>query len=432
MAGEEPSPAGLTALQRARAIFGGSAGNLVEWYDWFVYAAFALYFAPAFFPGGDPTVQLIKSAAVFAGGFFARPIGAWLMGVFADRAGRKTALTVSVALMCLGSLATALTPGYARIGPTAPAILAAARLLQGLSVGGEYGASATYLSEMAGRRRRGLWSSFQFVTLIGGQLVALAVLIVLQLLLSPAQLAAWGWRIPFVIGALLAGVVWWIQVSLEETPAFRAARPEKGSLTGALVRAHPREATIVFFLTAGGSLAFYVFTVYMPVFLSETAHFTKAAAARLSAISLVVFLLAQPLYGWLGDRLGRRNLLILAFGLGALTVWPLMTALGAARTPGRALVLVLAALALHAGYTSVSAVVKAELFPTQVRTLGVALPYALANALFGGTAEVVALSLKHAGAESAFFVYVAAVLALAFLAALALPDTNRLGLIVED
>ena len=171
-------------LARLKAILGGSAGNLVEWYDWFAYASFSLYFAKVFFPSGDQTAQLLQTAAIFAVGFLARPVGAWVFGLYADRAGRKAALTVSVALMCLGSLIVAAVPGYDRIGAAAPAILTVARLLQGLSVGGEYGASATYMSEMAGKGRRGFWSSFQFVTLIGGQLAALAVLIVLQ---APAQ-----------------------------------------------------------------------------------------------------------------------------------------------------------------------------------------------------------------------------------------------------
>ena len=169
-------------LTRSRllSIFGGSAGNLVEWYDWYVYAAFALYFAPVFFPQSDATAQLLSAGAIFAIGFLMRPIGAWLMGTYADRKGRKAGLTVSVLMMSAGSLLIAITPTYESIGIGAPALLVFARLVQGLSVGGEYGASATYLSEMAGSKRRGFWSSFQYVTLIMGQLLALAVLLILQ------------------------------------------------------------------------------------------------------------------------------------------------------------------------------------------------------------------------------------------------------------
>ena len=207
---------GLAPSQRLRAILGGSAGNLVEWYDWFAYSSFTLYFAPHFFPKADQTAQLLQAAAVFAIGFFARPLGAWLMGLYAARAGRKAALTLAVGMMCAGALIIAAAPSYATAGALAPAILLVARLLQGLSVGGEYGASATYMSEMAGRARRGFWASFQYVTIIMGQLAALAVLILLQNVMDKADLETWGWRIPFVIGALLAVVVFWIRSRLDE------------------------------------------------------------------------------------------------------------------------------------------------------------------------------------------------------------------------
>ncbi len=424
----------LTPLARVKAILGGSAGNLVEWYDWFAYAAFSLYFAKVFFPKGDQTAQLLQTAAVFAVGFLARPVGAWLMGVYADRAGRKAALMLSVLMMCLGSLVVAVVPGYAVIGAAAPAILTAARLLQGLSVGGEYGASATYMSEMAGKARRGFWSSFQFVTLIGGQLTALGVLIMLQATLSKGDLEAWGWRIPFVIGALLAVVVFWIQNGLEETGSFRIEQARGGgrsSLPGLFSR-HLREVAMVFVLSAAGGLAFYCFTTYMQKFLTNTASFSKAAATEITAASLVVYLLVIPLFGWLGDVVGRRVLLVAAFGLGALTTWPIMTGIAGATDAGVALALVCAAIVILAGYSAVNAVVKAELFPTPVRALGVALPYALGNAAFGGTAEFVALAFKQAGRESGFYVYVGLVEAAACLVALFMRDTQRHSLIRED
>lgn len=424
----------MTNLERARAILGGSAGNLVEWYDWFAYAAFSLYFAPVFFPGGDQTAQLLQTSAVFAVGFFARPVGAWMLGVFADRAGRKSALSLAVGAMCLGSLIVALTPGYARIGAAAPVILTGARLLQGLSLGGEYGASAVYLAEMAGKSRRGLWSSFQFVTLIGGQIAALLVAIVLQAILSPAKLQAWGWRIPFVIGALLALVVWWIQTRLEETASFRAvqAQERRGSVTWRLILEHPRECGIIFALTAGGSLSFYVFTTYIQTFLVNTAHFTKAVANQVTLASLIVYLFAQPAGGWLADRVGRRTLLAAAFVGGAAIAWPVMNALAHTHNAFLAFALISGALIVLSGYSSVSAVVKSELFPAEVRGLGVALPYALANAVFGGTAEYVALAFKKADAESAFYVYVAAVLAFAACVAFAMRETKTFSRIAED
>jgi MHS family alpha-ketoglutarate permease-like MFS transporter len=420
-------------LSRLRAILGGSAGNLVEWYDWYTYSAAALYFAPVFFPKGDQTAQLLQTAAVFAVGFFARPVGAWVMGSYADRAGRKAALTLSVAMMCGGSLVIAATPGAAHIGVAAPIILVLARIFQGLSLGGEYGASATYMSEMAGRAHRGFWSSFNYVTLIGGQLVALAVLMILQHLLSKADMAAWGWRIPFVIGAALAVVAFWLRRHMQESRSFVTAKAtaERGS-TRLLLRKYPRETLTILGLTAGGSMIFYVYTTYMQKFLTNSAGFSKDRATQISAATLVAFMLAQPLSGWLSDKIGRKPMLLIAFGGGALVTWPVMTGVAGARSAWVAFSLILVATVLESAYTSISAVVKAELFPTAVRSLGVALPYAVANAVFGGTAEYVALWFKSIGAESGFYVYASVLSAISFVFALSMTDTRRHSRILED
>ena len=430
----QPSQAPMSPLARVRAILGGSAGNLVEWYDWFAYASFSLYFAKVFFPKGDQTAQLLQTASIFAIGFLARPVGAWMMGLYADRAGRKAALVLSVSLMCLGSLIVAVTPGYAAIGAMAPAILTVARLIQGLSVGGEYGASATYMSEMAGKANRGFWSSFQFVTIIGGQLMALGVLIVLQRVLDKPALETWGWRVPFVIGAALAVVVFAIQRGLHETGSYEAAQAEgdKRSATHKLVIDHPVETAMIFVLTSAGSLAFYAFTTYMQKFLTNTAHFTKDQATEISAGSLVVYLLIHPLFGWIGDKVGRRVMLAGAFGSLAILTYPVLTAISHATDALAAFGLVTLALVALTGYTAVNAVVKSELFPAHIRALGVALPYALANAVFGGSAEYVAFWLKDKHVESWFYVYVSVVCAAAAITALRMRDTQKHSLILED
>jgi MHS family alpha-ketoglutarate permease-like MFS transporter len=416
---------------RLRSIFGGSVGNLVEWYDWYVYSAFSLYFAKSFFPPGSQTAALLNAAAVFAAGFLMRPIGGWIMGRYADRHGRRAALTASVLLMCAGSLAIAVTPGYARIGAAAPTLLVAARLLQGLSVGGEYGASATYLSEMAGARRRGFYSSFQYVTLIMGQLLALGVLLVLQRVLTTPQLEAWGWRIPFAIGALCAVVALWLRRGLDETAAFRAAPAPPRAAVRALL-AHPRQVATVVGLTAGGTVAFYTFTTYAQKFLVNTAGWTAPAATRVVALVLVVYMLAQPLVGLLSDRVGRRPVLI-AFGvLGTLGTVPVLTALGATRSEPRAFALLLAALLAVSGYTAVNAVVKAELFPTEIRALGVGLPYAVAVSLFGGTAEYLALWARSAGHEEWYYWYVTLCVAASLAVYLAMPETRTTSAIADD
>ena len=423
-----------TQRERLKAIVGGSTGNLVEWYDWYAYAAFTLYFAPHFFPSEDRTAQLLSAAGIFAVGFLMRPVGAWLMGIYSDRHGRKSGLTLSVALMCAGSLLIAVTPGYDVIGVGAPLLLVLARLMQGLSIGGEYGASATYLSEMAGRDRRGFFSSFQYVTLIAGQLVAICVLLVLQGVLTTAQLDDWGWRIPFLIGGALAVIVFWLRRGLSETQSFHAAKAEGAPRSGfvELVTKHPRETLTVMLLTAGGTIAFYAYSIYMQKFLVNTSGLSRETASQINGITLFFFMALQPIAGALSDRIGRKPLMI-GFGiLGLLFTYPIFATLAVTRDPLVAGLLVMAGLIIVTGYTSINAVVKAELFPAHIRALGVALPYALANTLFGGTAEFVALYFKQIGIEQAFYIYVSVMIAISLIIYIKMPDTRRHSQIRED
>ncbi|WP_188064217.1 MFS transporter [Sphingobium sp. KCTC 72723] len=423
-----------TQRDRLKAIIGGSTGNLVEWYDWYAYAAFTLYFAPHFFPSQDRTAQLLNAAGIFAVGFLMRPIGAWLMGVYADRNGRKSGLTLSVALMCAGSLLIAVTPGYETIGVAAPLLLVLARLMQGLSIGGEYGASATYLSEMAGKSRRGFFSSFQYVTLIAGQLVAICVLLTLQAVLSEAQLDAWGWRIPFFIGGALAVVVFWLRRGLAETQSFAVAKAAGAPKSGfvELITRHPRETVTVMLLTAGGTIAFYAYSIYMQKFLVNTSGLSRQTASQINAVTLFLFMLLQPVAGALSDRIGRKPLMI-GFGvMGVLCTYPIFATLAVTKDPLVAGLLVMVGLVIVTGYTSINAVVKAELFPAHIRALGVALPYALANTLFGGTAEFVALWFKQAGMEQVFYIYVTVMIAISLTVYVRMRDTAKHSMIEED
>ncbi len=429
----------MTPARRLRSIFSGSVGNLVEWYDWYVYAAFSLYFADVFFPGDDRTSQLLKTATIFAVGFLMRPLGGWLLGRYADRHGRKRALMLSVVMMCAGSLIIACTPGYASIGIAAPVLLVLARLLQGLSVGGEYGASATYLSEMATRAHRGFWSSFQYVTLVMGHLVALAVLIVLQrVFLTDEQLRDWGWRIPFAIGAAAALVALWLRRNMVETESFVRTESDAGAsqqqaqgTLRALMR-HPRAVLSVVGLTMGGTLAFYTYTTYVHKFLVNSAGMAAETASLINASTLFFYMLLQPVVGALSDRIGRRRILI-AFGvLGTLFTVPILSQLQDVRSATEAFWLVMAALVIVSGYTAINAVVKAELFPVEIRALGVGLPYALTVAIFGGTADMVALWFKRAGMETGFYWYVSACIACSLLVYLWMPDTRRTSLIDRD
>ncbi|HEX8506401.1 MAG TPA: MFS transporter [Hymenobacter sp.] len=407
------APVNSPPVSRLRSIISGSIGNLVEWYDWYAYSAFALYFAPVFFPKGSATAQLMNTAAIFAVGFLMRPLGAWLLGIYADRHGRRAALLLSVQLMAGGSLLIAFTPGYSRIGVLAPALLLLARLVQGVSVGGEYGTSATYLSEMAGARHRGFWSSFQYVTLMGGQLLALVVQLGLQQVLGPAQMSEWGWRVPFVIGAAAAIGALYLRTHMGETAAFeqekqKAAVGEAGPKRGQVrvLLQHPRAVLTVVGLTLGGTLAFYTFTTYAQKFLVNTSGFSKEQATLISFGVMAVALLFQPLMGAISDRIGRRPVLLM-FGVGAtLGTVPLLRLLAHTHDAGTAAGLLIVALLVVSGYTSINAVVKAELFPTEIRALGVGLPYALTVAIFGGTAEYVALFAKQHGVEEWYYWYV--------------------------
>ncbi|SEI13510.1 MFS transporter [Pseudomonas asplenii] len=421
-----------TTANRLKSIFSGSVGNMVEWYDWYVYAAFSLYFAKVFFPKGDTTAQLLNTAAIFAVGFLMRPIGGWLMGLYADRKGRKAALMASVLLMCFGSLIIALTPGYETIGVGAPILLVLARLMQGLSVGGEYGTSATYLSEMATKERRGFFSSFQYVTLISGQLIALAVLIVLQQALSVEQLQNWGWRIPFGIGALCAVVALYLRRGMEETESFvKKKEKPKESLMRTLLR-HPKELMTVVGLTMGGTLAFYTYTTYMQKYLVNTVGMSISDSTTISAATLFLFMCLQPVIGALSDKVGRRPILI-AFGiLGTLCTVPILSTLHTIQTWWGAFFLIMAALIIVSGYTSINAVVKAELFPTEIRALGVGLPYALTVSIFGGTAEYIALWFKSIGMETGYYWYVTACIAVSLLVYVTMKDTRKHSRIETD
>ncbi|MCW1986541.1 UNVERIFIED_ORG: MHS family alpha-ketoglutarate permease-like MFS transporter [Sphingomonas sp. R1F5B] len=416
--------AAITDAQRLRAILAGSAGNLIEWYDFYIYAFTALYFSAEFFPESNALVQVMATSGIFAVGFLLRPIGGWYFGRFADRHGRQRAMVVSVLMMGLGALLIAALPTYRQVGIAAPALLLLGRMLQGFSTGGQYGTAATYLSEIAGRGRRGFWASFQYVTLIGGQLLATLVILALQHLLGEGAMKAYGWRIGFVIGAGGAALILWLSRHMHETGQAAQGRAGAGTLRE-LFAHHTRPFLLVMALTAGGSLSFYTFTTYMQKYLVLTVGMTKPDATLLMTVVLVAFMLIQPVMGALSDRIGRRSNIVLFAALAMLLTVPIFTALAASRSVWVAGLLVMVGLVINSFYTSVSGLFKAELFPVHVRALGVGLAYGVGNALFGGTAENVALGFKQIGHESGFYWYVTVLAAVSLVASLMLKDTRR-------
>ena len=428
--------------ERLRSIIGGSAGNVIEWYDFLAYSIFSIYFSKAFFPGGNQTAQLLNAAAVAAIGYVVRPLGSWAIGALADRHGRRVALSVSVAMMSVGSLIIAVTPTYATIGVAAPAVLIFARLLQGFSMGGEAGTSATYLSEMAPTGRRGFFVGFVQVTVVMGQLVALALMLVLQrLALTPTQLEDWGWRIPFAIGGALAVFALYLRRGIAETDAFERAdtvaatqasrESERGSVLALLIR-HRMQTLWTIGISIGGTVAFYTFTIYLQKYMVNTTGFSRVTATTITTVALVIYMCFQPLYGLLSDVVGRRPVMLI-FGLGGtFCTVPLMHALGSTHSVWAAFALNLAALGILSGFSSIHWLVKSELFPAKLRALGVGLPFAVVSSVMGGTTEYLALKFKHAGHESWFFYYVSACAAISLVTYWLMPETRHRSVIDEE
>ncbi|WP_438272767.1 MFS transporter [Streptomyces sclerotialus] len=409
-------------VSAARQLVAASVGNAVEWYDWYTYTFLATYIAAQIFPksASNSLVPLLSTFAVFAVGFFMRPVGGLLMGAVADRRGRRAALTVTILLMGGSSLLVGLTPTYAAAGVLAPVILVLARLLQGLSVGGEFAASTTFLVESAGPGRRGLFSSFQYVSTTIGQLVASGIAALLVANLAPAAMDGWGWRVPFVLGALLSLVGFWVRRGAEETRSEEQAKAPRPGLFEAL-RRHPRESLLICGITMGGTLAYYTWTSYLPTYAELNAGVDKADALLSGTLSLTFFAVLQPLAGLLSDRFGRKPLL-LTFGLGfALLSVPLLRALN--DSFATLLLVQCAGMILLSGFTAISAAVNAEVFPARVRAAGIGFPYSLTVALFGGTAPYIGTLFKDLGQAGLFPVYVAVLCLISSAVYLRLPET---------
>jgi MHS family alpha-ketoglutarate permease-like MFS transporter len=395
----------------------GSAGNLVEWYDVYVYTVFATYFEAQFFDPADSN-SIIYIYAIFAVTFLMRPIGSWFFGRFADRRGRRAALTVSITVMSACSLLVAVMPTRQAIGAWAAVILVVARLVQGFATGGEYGTSATYMSETATANRRGFFSSFQYVTLIGGHVLAQVTLLILVSTLSVNEIKDWGWRVGFFVGGIAALVVLWLRRTMDESLSpehLAAVREGKDTSSGSLRTLFTqfwRPLVWVFFVTAGGTIAFYTYSVNAPAIVKKAFGDSGTTAATwVNLVGLIILMLLQPVGGLVSDRVGRKPLLVF-FGVGGvLYTWVLITYLPQTTSVITALTLTVVGYVILTGYTSVNAIVKAEVFPASIRALGVGLGYAVANSMFGGTAPVIYQALSAAKQTTWFIVYVTAVIA---------------------
>ena len=422
--------ASMTARKRMVSMIAATGGSLIEWFDFYIYTFMSIYFSPSFFPSGDKTTQLLASAGIFAAGFLARPVGGWFFGWMADTVGRKQSMIVSVNFMCIGAFMCAFVPGYETIGVAAPLLLLLARLLQGFSVGGGYGSVATYITEAASPGRRGFYASWQYVTILGAQLMSILLLYILQSTMDLADLKAWGWRIPFVIGAVLAVVVAYLRRKVTET-ASSGALKSKGAGTIGSLAIHRKAVILVLIFTAGGSLYFYTFTTYLQKLFVNTAGMDPKQVSVLMAGIITVMTVLQPIFGALSDRFGRKSFMI-AFGiLATVATVPVLTAISHVSSVTEAFLLGVIPVTIASFYTSISGVLKAELFPTEVRTLGVGLPYAVSNAIFGGSAEYVGLKFKAEGIETAFFWYVACMAAIVLVAAFWMPDMRKASYIKD-
>ncbi|EAK8023076.1 MFS transporter [Campylobacter coli] len=417
----------LTRAKKIRSIVAASSGNLVEWFDFYIYAFTATYFAHTFSTSDNPIVQQINAFGVFAAGFFMRPIGSWLFGSLADKVGRKKSMVVSVVLMALGSFMIAALPSKDVVGDFAIILLLLARLIQGLSVGGEYGIAATYLSELATEGKRGFYSSFQYVTLIGGQLLAVASISIMLFFFSIDEMKDYAWRILFVVGGILALGSLLVRKVMNESATQIHKHDDRGTLK-ALFTSSWKQFLMVLGITAGGSLAFYTITTYTKTFM-ENSGMDKTLVNNLFLGALFILMIIQPLFGYIGDKIGHKRSLIIFCILAFVGIYPIFNLISSNAQSNASLVFILVVLLfiILSFYTSVAGIFKAKLFPEHVRALGTGLGYAISNAIFGGSAPWVALQFKNAGMENGFFVYIAVLTLLMFIATLCLPKKSELN-----
>ncbi|WP_030837614.1 MFS transporter [Streptomyces hygroscopicus] len=422
--GAVPATSRLSGAQR-KAIVAGTIGNTVEWVDWALYSIFAKIIADEFFPKGDGAVALLSTLAVFAVGFVMRPVGAAVLGAYADRRGRKKGMTLTVGLMAGAGFVIAITPSYDSVGVVSPLLLLAARLVQGFSAGGEFGSSSAFLVESAARGRRAFAGSWQQVSVAGGVLIASLLGTLTTSALSDAALHSWGWRVAFVLGGLLGLVGLWLRVSVADTDSFTQVQGAGRTRTNpvkAMFVEHPGAALRVAGITVAGTLTYYIWVNYLPTYANLTTGIPLKTALLSQTLCLVVFVVALPFVGVLSDRVGRKPTMAGFAGGFVILAWPLLHLLG---NSFLSLFLVqLVGMLLILGYSANCAVIMAEQFPAEVRATGIALPYALAVALFGGTAPYLTTWMHESGHSDLLWIYVSAASLISLVVYLTMPETK--------
>lgn len=412
-------------VSQKKVILAGTVGNAIEWFDWTIYATFAVFFAKQFFPSDDPTASLLATFAIFAVGFFMRPLGGIVLGIFSDRYGRKAALAATIIMMAGGSLMIGLSPTYESIGIFAPIILVLARLLQGLSLGGEFASAATYLSEMAPKNKRGFYSSFMFFSSAIGILMASGLAWALTSSLTETQMSEYGWRIPFILGAIGGLVGMWIRKSVPDSEMTHKKESVKNPLA-VLIKRHPKETLRIVGISILTTFAFYIFVVYVPTYAIKVLGAEPQTAFAANTVGLIIFMLCQPVFGWLSDKIGRKPQLIV-FAVGYLVFfYPIIKWMDG--TFASILLVELFGLVLYALYTAIGPAVMSEQFPTEVRAVGIGAPYNLMVALLGGTTPYVLTWLQSIGKQDYFYFMVSVGALLTLITFIKMPETAGKGL----